>query len=513
MVDTRTRNTDTLGPSPGPPPEAGVPLPTAYDINELRARNQKHSPLLRLPYEIVVHILLLVMDDMYRKSTPTWATILPTCHQLGQLVLSTPELWGRIFCTFPHNFFRRFELAAWSPTEIHVFGCCREDEEIGAALERVRGACQLHRDKIHTLEFAGTSRLWSHFSWIFDEPLPDLKDLRLSFAKHGAFDIPISLTDAVGTHLETLSIENAALPASSYSFYNMRNLRIAYSPELTVQRVVTILDSSRRLETLSLSYYRHPLHNDSQPVKRVVTLSHLRSLSLDAPPSIAASILDRLYLPAIDTLAVPLKGLTPSDIQLFFTNKILASHLLKATPNSPYLISHETARMGGFQLDRSPTCTSNWADIFPAMHEMVSSSVTELEMIRDTLDERHWREFARRRPDVHSIVSSYESTNYGRSKGLWCALLPDRHGHPAVLFPKLESVTLKAEHLSTIPSIALRCLRMRSEAGFKLKRLEVQDTCGKIRHVGRQPEDFRSLADEFVYRETPAKPREVDGSE
>jgi len=38
-----------------------------------------------------------------------------------------------------------------------------------------------------------------------------------------------------------------------------------------------------------------------------------------------------------------------------------------------------------------------------------------------------------------------------------------------------------------------------------LKLLEVQDACGKLRHVGRQPEDFRSLADVFVHRETLTK--------
>ena len=48
------------------------------------------------------------------------------------------------------------------------------------------------------------------------------------------------------------------------------------------------------------------------------------------------------------------------------------------------------------------------------------------------------------------------------------------------------------------PPLALGCLRMGSKAGFKLVRLEVQDA-GKIRHVGRQPGDFRPLADVFVY--------------
>ena len=133
-------------------------------------------------------------------------------------------------------------------------------------------------------------------------------------------------------------------------------------------------------------------------------------------------------------------------------------------------------------------------------------SVTKLELIQDRFDESHWREFARLRPEVHSISSSYEAKNYG-SSGLWYALLPDHHHRFVTLFPKLESVILKAEHLSMIPLSVLDCLRMRSLAGFKLKRLEVQDT-GKIRHVGRQPKDFEQLADVFVYCEAPIQLQE-----
>ena len=101
---------------------------------------------------------------------------------------------------------------------------------------------------------------------------------------------------------------------------------------------------------------------------------------------------------------------------------------------------------------------------------------------------------------MRSIVSSYDSKIFALSKGLWRALSPNHPPHPTVLFPKLESVTLKAEHLSMIPSAALCSLKMRSEAGFKLKRLEVQCT-GTLRNVGRQVEDFKPLADVFVYSE------------
>ena len=147
-----------------------------------------------------------------------------------------------------------------------------------------------------------------------------------------------------------------------------------------------------------------------------------------------------------------------------------------------------------------------WEEAFLLIREMTPLSVTKLELIRDRFDESHWREFACLHSEVCSISSSYEAKNYGPS-GLWYALLPNHHHRSATPFPKLESVILKAEHLSMIPLSVLDCLRMCSEAGFELNRLEVQDT-GKIRHVGRQPIDFEQLADVFVYCEAPIKLRE-----
>jgi len=460
-----------------PPHNEPAPGTAAYieHIKKLRARNLTRSPLLRLPYEIVVRILLFVTYN--GKPTPACTTVLPTCYYLCQLILSTPELWGGIYCSPAEAIFRRFEMAAWSPTEIHVpYG--HPEEVVGAALDGVRDASQLRRDRIHTLDFRGTASLWPHFSWIFDEPLPNIKHLSISAENTG---IAIPLMDSIGKPLETLSIHNVGIPPSLRHFCSLKNLRIGHSSacDFTMYQLITLLDSSLCLETFSLEHARSNdlLHDYSQP-KRVATLPHLNSLKLSAPTSEIVYILDHLSLPAIDSLT-----LDSSDLGC-----------------SRFTSSGTKVIMGGFLLDRH--ALGNWTKLLSATYRMVPLSVTELEIARDTVDERNWREFAERRPGVRSIVSSYEPRNCGLSKGLWCALSPDHRRHPTVLFPKLESITLKAEHLSMIPTAALCCLRMRSDAGFKLKRLEVQGT-GKLRNVGRKAEDFRPLADEFVYSEAP----------
>ena len=58
------------------------------------------------------------------------------------------------------------------------------------------------------------------------------------------------------------------------------------------------------------------------------------------------------------------------------------------------------------------------------MYRMVSPLVTELEIIQDMLDESHWMEFARQRPGLCSISSTYTVKSH-KSEGSWYALLPD----------------------------------------------------------------------------------------
>ena len=488
--------------SSSPLQESMVDVSIPFRIKELRTRNLIHSPLLRLPYESLIRVLLFTMDVTQR--TPTWTTILPTCHFLCQTILSTPELWRRIYCSPPKKMAKRFEMAAWSPTEIYAHFSTEDDEErIKAALDNVRDVCKLRCNRIHTLEFRGGIDVWPHFSWILDKPLPNLKHLSISAAQYLDFAIPLSTS--IGERLETLCIDNVRVPIPAHSLYTLKNLHVGFSRNgsilpLTLRQLIPILDSSPRLEALSLRNI-HPdvPYHDGGHSRPISTLPHLSSLRLTASSMEAASVLAQLSLPAITSFTLDSSDFEPSHLRRFFPDGILADRLFKDTPNFPYFTHSDGVKMGGFNLAHG--WGEGWRELFLSMHQMVPLSVTKLEMIQDMFDESHWREFARLRPEVHSISSSYGAKNH-RSKGLWCALLPDHHHPSATLFPKLESVVLKAEHLSIIPLSVLDCLRMRSKAGFKLKRLEVQDT-GKIRHVGRQPEDFQSLADVFVYRETP----------
>ena len=454
------------------------------------------SPLLRLPCEILISILLFTVDDTIR--TPAWTIILPTCHYLYQTILFTPQLWGKISCTHPEKMFKRFEMAQWCPTEVyaHLFVWNGEDR-IKAALDSVRDAGKLRRDMIHTLEFRGETEMWSHFSWIFDEPLPSLRHLTVSVVMRSGHPIPF--TASIGKHLETLSIDNLSIPVSSHLSHNLRNLHVGFSKDchswsMTMHQLIAILNASPRLETLSLERTcpNTSSRSDNQS-KPVATLSNLKSLALTGSVPEAVSILDHLNLPSITSLTLDLSDMQPSHFRLF-SKDTLANSLFNITPIFPHFTQSGMIKMGGLKLVR--LATDDWRETFLLMSRMVPLSVTELEIIQDTLDKSHWREFACQRPEVYSIPTYHMRSC--RSSRLWRALLPDEDDPSATLFPKLKSVTLKVEHLSMIPRLVLDCLRMRSEAGFRLRRLEVQDS-GKLRHVGRQAEDFRPLVDELVH--------------
>lgn len=102
------------------------------------------------------------------------------------------------------------------------------------------------------------------------------------------------------------------------------------------------------------------------------------------------------------------------------------------------------------------------------------ASVIQFGIIRDTFDERHWREFACRRPAC-SVSSAYNTKADCRSSGLWSSLSPDKRNLSTALFPKFKSIA-SVGHLSVILSSVRDYLRVCGGVGFKLMRPVFQGT-------------------------------------
>ena len=309
-------------------------------------------------------------------------------------------------------------MANWRLTEIYAeLSMLKGGERVKTALDSVRDAGQLRRDRIRTLEFCGKSDVWPHFSWIFDEPFPILEHLSVFVEMVSISHIP--LTVSIGKHLETLSIENVSIPASSHLFHNLKNLHVGFSwdhnsLQVTMCELITILNASPRLETLSLGNIcpSVSLHDDGQS-KCITTLFHLKSLALTASVSDAASIImDHLILPSITSVTLHFSSLQVHHIRFISPDDIPKDRLSKVTPNIPDFVQSGTIRVDSLQFAHI-----HRENIFFMICRMVPLSVMELEIIWDIFDEGRWREFARLRPGVCSISCYYDVENY-RFNGL-----------------------------------------------------------------------------------------------
>ena len=139
-------------------------------------------------------------------------------------------------------------------------------------------------------------------------------------------NLAVPLTASIGKHLETLSVENVKIPASSHLFCKLKNLHVGFSRNrdirsLTIHQLVPILDSSPRLETLSLRHIPPTVSPNDGRHSKPITHSHLSSLSLTALSLEAALILDRLNLPATTSITLDLEEFAPSHLPSSFHTK------------------------------------------------------------------------------------------------------------------------------------------------------------------------------------------------
>ena len=66
------------------------------------------------------------------------------------------QLWGEIYCLLPETVLKRFEMAAWVPTEIHVhLFTPNEEKMVEASLDSLRDTGKPRCSRIRTLEFRG----------------------------------------------------------------------------------------------------------------------------------------------------------------------------------------------------------------------------------------------------------------------------------------------------------------------------------------------------------------------
>jgi len=69
--------------------------------NLLRLKNRYCSPLLRLPAEVIIHILSFVMEEM--QFSYVWKLLFKSCHQIWRIICKTASFWWKVDASLRRN--------------------------------------------------------------------------------------------------------------------------------------------------------------------------------------------------------------------------------------------------------------------------------------------------------------------------------------------------------------------------------------------------------------------------
>ena len=469
----------------------------------LRLKNRLRSPLLRLPTEIVVHILSFIMQNVWDRRF--WRPVFCTCHRIHKIMSSTTELWWKVDCTRPNTAYVALKRSNGNP---QVVSAQLNSEPAGQTdiLGYWKGQRVSHGHRLHTLDLYGIPSDFTHFSWIFEQPLPRLRHLTVTLSgppddEGGEFSLdaaevallPVTLQLPMDMPLRVLCLRNATLPWSSSLFSGLRELYLDVKDcpapvEISEDELLKILDASSQLERLSLVQIgpRTPVWNNIRQFtrERTVRLPSLVYLWLENSPEVVGYILAHIDTPAITSLQirarVPLQDVARS-LNLMVPDDAVQKRLVSNPPVFE-ISTNEDGELGSvfvnigsfkmwfdFDLDDAEIVGDS---IIAHLQPLVPSSTTALKIDYSGigLDELRWREFVVSHPEVRSIECSNLSGEpmFG---SLWGALSPTGT-EPVPPCTKLESISLPNNPASTR---LLNCLLNRKKAGFELKYLKAMD--------------------------------------
>ena len=481
----------------------------------LRLKNRLGSPLLRLPTEIVVHILSFIMQNML--DPRVWRPIFYTCHHIHRIMSTATGLWWKVDSTQLKAARAVLNRSKGNP-QVVIAELNSEPAGQKKVLEYWREQRVFHGHRLHTLKLCGIPSDMSHFSWIFKRPLPRLHHLTIYFSgpsddEGGEFSLPaseiallpVTLQLPMDMPLRVLRLRNATLPWSSNLFTGLRELYLDVEDcpvpmEISEDELLRILDASLRLERLSLVQVvpRTPVGKRQLTRGRTVRLPNLASLWLGNSPEVVGYILAHIDTPAITSLQIRSR-VSPRDVLQSLDLVVPDDSVQKRLVSNPPLFKIRTTEdlaLGSMFVDIGSF--KMWFDfdlndaeiisdtIITHLQPLVPPSTTALKINHSGLGlgELGWREFVISHPELRSIDCS-DFSDKSMSGSLWDAL--SHSGTDAVPpCPKLESVSLFGHPASTR---LLNCLLSRRTAGFVLKYLEATNVVdGLVEEFSRSVE-------------------------
>jgi len=476
--------------------------------NLRRFMNRLRSSLLRLPTEILVHILSFVMQKMW--DSRVWPPIFRTCHRIHKIMSTATELWWRVDSARLKAACVTLERSKGNPQMV-IADLNSEPANQKEVLEYWREQWACHGRRLHTLQLYGAPSDVVHFSWIFEQSLPRLRDLTITFSgppddEGGEFPLPdsevallpVTLQLPMDMPLRVLCLHNATLPWSSNHFTGLCELYLNVKDcpvpvEITGDELLRILEASSQLEKLSLVHIgpRTPVGTNERQLthERTVPLPSLAYLFLGNSSEVVGYILAHIDIPAITSLQIR-SHIPPQDVvrslHLMLPDDPVQKRLVSNPPVFEIRTTEDRAlgsmfvNIGSFKmwfdfdLDDAGIISNT---IVTHLQPLVPPSTTALKIGYSGLglDELRWREFVISHPEVRSIECS-NSSGESMSGSLWEALSPTGTDL-APPCPKLEAISLFGDPASTP---LLNCLLNRKNAGFELKYLQAMDVVGGL---------------------------------
>ena len=490
----------------------------------LRVENQLRSPLLRLPTETIIRILSFVMGNWGDRFYP-WRSIYFTCHRICEIMRGATELWWKADLTrarIAHFTLIRSKGAPQVFTFDFRMMTHEQMVETEMMLNHWRDEQLFGGSRLHTLEFIGPPSRFNHFSWVLKSPLPHVRHLRIHITESNGdddddlgvvFDSQELVRLGLPTEmpLEVLDLRNIVLSWPSNHTYNgLRELHLDLrdcDPSIFPgDELFGILDASPRLERLSLLWVGHDIVVENSEIlspRRILRFPNLVSLTMDQGPFFIKYILEHTDLPVIASLDIR-TFVSPSMVQnlqdLLFPDDRLPVRLFPNPPEfSARTVSMEESS-NSIQIEiGSVKIRLNFHfgqgergrdAVMSCIPSLVPLSVISLNLEYTELSEREWRDFFTSRPGVRSI----ECCGRGVSRSLWDALLPVGEGI-GIPCPSLESISVVSYTNDVVFTPLSDCLRHRQAAGFKLKRLKMDNRHRLVANMDGFHEEFDPLVE------------------
>ena len=247
------------------------------------------APINRVPPEVFPLILKhLDKRDMDKALT----ALTHTCRSWRELLVACPSLWTRLDCANVDRTRVYVERAKSSPLEVTLYWDRGTSHPEDAFL-----LVAPHVGRLQSLHIAGTRNLLENITQHISCPVPLLREFTIDLTCEPAPVLKNTLFNRDLSSLRTLRLTGVVTYLPWKDLSKLTTFELGYVPEgkTTITRLLNFLVNAPHLTDVT---FRNSIPTSSNaPPGRVVSLSHLKSLTILARPT-HSILLNHLSIPA-----------------------------------------------------------------------------------------------------------------------------------------------------------------------------------------------------------------------